>query len=515
MRTPIVVLLIGIAILAIGGAWYGFEIWPQQQFRAGLDRTLATLPPGITATYRNATYSVPTRHAVVTGFAIKGTIGGASPEPFELTIASIETDNADLAFAAAWSDAVAHPEARRPDAAIPVADAIVLKDVAFHANTVNATAETLRLAKPRLYPWALLHDGMPSWSAIEAAARPGSAPKPPNDFKVILRVEAAAMLGAAYDAYEAGPVRFNATTPDGTISYMVRHMTADGFDRGDMRNAVAEVVTGETGLADFSVDRMTMDALDLRQPLMRLMDDEPLAMSLLDGIRLGHVSYSGFSVHQAGQPNIRIGELSIGPVEFTGGLPVKGAFGWTDVAIARDQLPEAKGREAFDQLGLATMTVSFATEYDWDVGRRHLTLRDTTLKIDELGTLGVSAEAEGIVPTMAGLAGAKLTHARLRFEDASLVNRALRAAAAQTGADPAAFRQQIIDTLRQQGTGGSAVSPRLSAAGRTVSDFIASPGVLTVELSPRAPVPFLTLAGVGADPARAAELLNLVVSLQR
>jgi hypothetical protein len=514
MRAPIVIAVIGVAVLAAGGAWYGFEVWPQHQFRAGLDQALATLPPGTTATYRNATYSVPTRHAAITGFAMHGVIAGASPGPFDLTIASIETDNANLAFTAAWSDAVAHPEARRPETAVPVADTVVLKDVAFHSTTVNATAESFRMTKPRLYPWALLHDGLPSWSAIESAARPGTGANP-DDFQVILRVEAAAMLGAAYDSYEAGPARFNATVPGGTASYMIRHMTAGGFDRGVMGNAAAEVVTGETGLADFAVDRMTMDAFDLRQPLMRLMDGEPLAMSLLDGIRLGHVSYSGFSVHQSGQPDVRIGELTIGPVQFTGGLPVKGAFGWTDVTIARDRLPEAKSREAFDQLGLATMTISFATDYDWDVARRHVTLRDTTLKIDELGTLVLSAEADGVIPNMAALTGAKLTHARLRFEDASLVNRALRAAAAESGADPVAYRQQIIAMLRQQSAGGPASSPRLSAAGRVAGDFIASPGVLTIELSPRAPVPFVGLAGMGADPARAAELLGLVVSLQR
>ena len=85
MRTSVVIAVAGVLVLAAGGAYYGHEVYLQRQFRAGLDQTLATLPAGTTATYKDAHYSVVSKQAVVTGLTLHGTIAGPSPQPIEVT----------------------------------------------------------------------------------------------------------------------------------------------------------------------------------------------------------------------------------------------------------------------------------------------------------------------------------------------------------------------------------------------------------------------------------------------
>jgi hypothetical protein len=105
-----------------------------------------------------------------------------------------------------------------------------------------------------------------------------------------------------------------------------------------------------------------------------------------------------------------------------------------------------------------------------------------------------------------------LAHAKLRFEDASLVERLLRMGATMAGTDPAAYRQQIVDLVHQQATTAGGDSPLLVAAGQAAGDFITSPHSLTIELSPKAPVPFIAFMSAAAAPARFAGRVGLAVS---
>src|SRR5271157_3943110 len=149
MRTSVVIAVVGVLALAAGGAYYGLEVHPQQQFRADLDQTLATLPAGTTATYKDAHYSVLSKQAVVTGLTLHGQIAGPSPQPIEVTIDSIETTNPNLDFARAWADATAHTATLAPDTALAVADTIAVKGVIVHSALISGTTETARIDKLR------------------------------------------------------------------------------------------------------------------------------------------------------------------------------------------------------------------------------------------------------------------------------------------------------------------------------------------------------------------------------
>ena len=127
MRTSIVVAVVGVLALAAGGGYYRLEVYPQQRFRAGLDQTLATLPPGTTARYKDAHYSIPSGEAVVSGLTVHAAIPGDAPGQIDVTIESIHLVRPNLDFSRAWATAAANTSGLTPETALPVADSVTLK----------------------------------------------------------------------------------------------------------------------------------------------------------------------------------------------------------------------------------------------------------------------------------------------------------------------------------------------------------------------------------------------------
>jgi hypothetical protein len=513
MRTSVVAAVAGVLVLAAGAGYYGHEVYLQQRFRTGLDQTLAALPPHTIATYKDAHYSVLSHHAVVTGLTLHAEIAGQTPQQIDITIDSIETENPNLDLPSSWNKAVADKAAFTSEMALPVADSITVNGVTVHSAAITMTEDSFRIDKLRVYPWAFLHDGMPALEEIRTSLAPRSQPPTLADLQPLLRAEAAVMLGIAYDAYHAGTMKVAATLPAIEIAYAVNHMTGDGFDRGVMKGGSAEGITGNsTKSGTFSVDRIAMGASDFREPMTRIVNGEALSPALLNGVRIGRIEYGGITVQPPGQPPFHVGSLSIGPVAFAQGMPVSATLAWQDISVSRSQLPDGKARDAFTKLGLETTTTSFALSYDWDVAQQRASLHDTMLKVNELGAITVSADLTNVVANVASLNQTQLAHARLRFEDASLVDRLLRAGAAQAGVDPTAYRQQIAGMMRQPSGKAGENSPLLAAVGQTLGDFITSPHSLTVELSPPAPVSFISLQRAATVPATLADMLGLAVS---
>jgi hypothetical protein len=513
MRPSIVIAAVVVLGFAAGGGYYGLEVFPQQRFRAGLDQALATLPPGTTATYKTARYSVLMHQAIVTGLSVHGQIPGDTPQPFEVTIDSIETTSPNLEFPDLWARAVANPAAFAPDTAIPVADAITLKGAIVHSAAINLTEASVQVAKLRLYPWALLHDGMPSWQEIQASVKPRSQPPELADLRPILRAEAAAMLGIAYDGYAVGAANITESLPGIEAAYDIREVTGGRFDRGIMRGAALRGITlHDNVVGALSIDHVAMSTIDVREPMTRLILGDPLSPAMLNRISIGRIEYAGITAQPPGQPAIHITGFSMGPVTFTDGMPVSGELGWTDIRVSKLQLPDPRAWDAFNQLGLETITVSFALAYDWDVSHQHVSIHDTMLKVDELGTLTLSADFSNIVPGAAAMDQGSLAHLRLRLVDASLVDRLLRMGATSSGADPAAYRALIVAMLRQQPTAGGGNGTVMAAAAHAAGEFIASPQSLTVEFSPPTPIPFVALRNAAMAPVNLATMPGLTVS---
>ncbi|MGH6797331.1 MAG: hypothetical protein ACREDI_02970, partial [Roseiarcus sp.] len=131
---------------------------------------------------------------------------------------------------------------------------------------------------------------------------------------------------------------------------------------------------------------------------------------------------------------------------------------------------------------------------------------------DELGALTLSVDVSDMAPGVDWQNQAHLAHLLLRYDDASLADRALRAGAAQKGADPAAFRQQLIALAQQQAL-ALGNGPAIAAAVKAVIAFLDTPHSLTVELTPPAPLTLAVLQGMAEmPPADRIALLGLTMS---
>jgi hypothetical protein len=512
MRKPIVAAWVAVLALVAAAAYYLLEVFPQHQFRAGLDQALASLPPGTTAAYKEAHYSPVSHQAVVTGVTMHGEIAGNPPQPFDVAIDSIEITNPNLDLPNSWASAAVNPASVSPDAMIAVANSIVIKGVTIHSAMINATEDYAQIINPSLHPWGLLHAGMPSWNDIRGSLMTGSQLRSIADLQPLLHAEAAVVLGFGYDSYEVGSLKATETFPGVDLAFDVGKITGSGFDRGVIKGGTAETIT-VTGpkLGAFSVDRVVIGPTDIREPLTRIVNGEALSPAMLNGMHFGRIEYNGITAQPPGMAATHMGAFSLGPTAFEQGIPVSGELAWTDISVSRNQMPDAESQDAFDKLGLETMTVSFAATYDWDVAQQHASVHDTMLKVNELGTVTLAADLTNLFPNVAAISLGRLAHARFRFENASLVERLLRIGAAQSGIDPAAYRAQIASAALQQSIAIGGGNPMILAAGQSVADFVNSPHSLTIELSPPAPVPFLALQRAAADPAALATMIGLSV----
>ena len=142
--------------------------------------------------------------------------------------------------------------------------------------------------------------------------------------------------------------------------------------------------------------------------MTRIVNGEALSAALLNGIKIGRIEYVGITVQPPDKPSVHVGAFSIGPVAFAQGLPVSGALAFQDIGISRSQLPDPKAQDGFTKLGLETITLSLALSYDWDVAQQRATIHDTMLKVNELGTITVSADLTNVVASVAALTQARL-----------------------------------------------------------------------------------------------------------
>ncbi len=285
MRATVVIAVTCVLIIAAGGGYYGLEVYPHQRFRAGLDQTLATLPPGTAATFKDAQYSVLSHQAVVTGLTVRAETAGPSPRRIDVTIESIETTNPNLDFAGSWNKALANKSSLAADTPLAIADSIVAKGLTVRSSAINVTDDSVRIDNLRIYRWVLLHDGMPSLKEFQAALT--TMPQPPTlaDLQPLLRAEVTAMQGVAYGGYGAGTLKVSATLPGLDFAYEVNKMTGRGFDRGVLNGGTAEgIAIRGTKTGTVSIDRVAMGETDIREPMTRIVNGEARSRAVLNGI---------------------------------------------------------------------------------------------------------------------------------------------------------------------------------------------------------------------------------------
>ncbi|HMK67602.1 MAG TPA: hypothetical protein VK433_03560 [Stellaceae bacterium] len=484
---------------------------PQADPRAALDEQIRQLPPGYTASYKTATFDVVSDTLTVGGVAVH------TPDGMDVSADEIAVIHPSKSFDADWAQAKANPAQFPPDKAVSLAGAISVSGAKLHVQKYDSSIASMRIEGVRLFPWALLHPGVPSYSeAMAKVLAAGPQPKP-EDLEPVLRVQSSWLLGVGYDHYVAETVHVSGTTQAGTelvaIVYDVTKMEGMGMDRGVGVAGTGEGITASIGdKGVFAADRVGFGGINLRKPMTQVLENQTLTPEMLDGLALDKVEYVGMKFTPAGATAIPIGTLMISKIAFTGSVPVSGDVTFGGLKLARSQLIDPKTQEVYDKLGIESMTISFGLSYRWDLDKKRVTVSDLRYKVDELGALNVSVDLAEMTPSLAGAMGGQLAHAVARYDDSSGVERAFKIAAEEQQADPAAFRDQIIQMVGAQAQ-GMGDSPEITAAGKALVAFLQAPKNLTVELAPAQPVPFTTIDALKTmQPPEAAQLLGLKVT---
>jgi hypothetical protein len=520
MRKPVLWIVVLVVAAGAGGyyGWTRLHDYSGEQFRAGLDQWIGTLPPTYSMTYKTAEYNIATDTATLGGVALKGT--GA--QAFDVAIDEIEVSKPSADFAAAWSQAAANPAALAPEKALPVAGSIAVKGTTIHFGTASGTVAAAKLEGLRLYPWALLHSGVPSFADVQAAMIKRSDPPQLADILPLLRFEASILLGIGYDGYTVEDTRMTGTMPATPqmpatdVTYTIHKVSGSRYERGNRGDGQAEGVTiAAPSMGTLTFDRVSMSDMKFEQPLAQLLAGDALAPEMLDGLAVGRIEYAGMHVKTPDGKEVPVGTFAISKIGFAHGVPISGELSYAGLKLSKDAMTDARAKEAFDKLGLDTLTVSLGLSYQWDLEQKRMALHGLTLKIDELGALNLSADLSDMTPGEGWQTRGSLFHARLRYDDASLADRAFKAAASLANTDPAALRQQAIAIVDMRAA-ALGDSPAVAAVVAAVKTFLADPHSLTIELAPPAPVAFSALKAASTlNPGDIAALIGLTVTANK
>jgi hypothetical protein len=509
------------AIIVVGGGIYfifsGGGAGDRERFKAMVDQTIAQAPQGVAVAYKSIDYA-----------ASRGTVKGitlhkADPDALDVTIDEIEFTKPNLDFSTAWAKAANDPKALTPDTAIPLFTGSSAKGVAIKSGIVNGSYASFNTEGARIYPWSLFQPGVGSWSDLQKFMK---APPVTPDFQAmlpLLKFSAAAGMALAVDSYTMESLQISAKappTPNSSpveVSYEIHKIAGRGHDRGTFAEGGAEGISFKAGpMGSGTIERVSIAGYDLRKPMTQLLSATTVAPEMLDGLKIGKVEYSGLSMQYLGMPQpVVLARFAISNIAFSGYVPVSGGFALEGLRLTKAQMPDPNALEAFDKLGLETLTFSVGAGYQWDLAKKSIALRDIVLKVDELGSLNFAADVAEITPNMLGAMQAQLAHALLKYEDHSLVERAIKAAAADQHRDAASFRTMMVALVQDQAA-HFADSPPLAAAAKALVEFIGAPHSLTIELSPPKPVAIMTLQGaVTTPPPQLATTLGLAVTANK
>ncbi|HMA49591.1 MAG TPA: hypothetical protein VKP60_07545, partial [Magnetospirillaceae bacterium] len=329
-----------------GGAYYFFSAGTQNSIKQQLDQALQRLPPGWTAGYKSIDVGLAARSLELKGFELHGT----GSTKLDLAIDKVDVSDLSLdflSFLTKLPEAAAHPETLGPDQAMPIADAIAATGATLRMNGQEFRLGSGHVDKPRVYLWALLHPGVPSYGEVLKLVQHPDAVSQPEEMLPVLRFEAAAMLGVAEDSYDFQDMSGKVTValpdkPATDATYAIRKLSGSGIDRGKMASAVADGMAVKTGPGgDVTIDHLAITGLDARDVLTRALTATTFDPAMVDGLTLAKLEYSGLTARPPQpQPPITLGSVTVSDLAFAHGLLVSGEFSVAGFKVSRAQMTD-------------------------------------------------------------------------------------------------------------------------------------------------------------------------------
>jgi hypothetical protein len=527
-----IVLGLGSALVAILIIVY-LRSASHQGANVGLQRLLADLPPGMTATHGAASYD-----PILGNFSVA-----------DLTLLR----NGAPVFSAAHLQASGVVQGAGNDVPQRVAH-LSMQDVAvlpsFHAARMELTglalADLRDVTDPDRYP-----GGKPAWTdkrmlleQFDAADLSLEQPMPGGKTVSLLRIAHATLENLAGRPADVPPTPENLRTPafwaallrvtseksavatkidlvqPGKPHVTIGSDTTEDVDQGRIGSVRLQDMRVDGGTSDNPVlaklADLSVSGVDVTSALAKLIaarNDPKQAGNFMLGPQFSTKMHaSGGDITLGKGPHIQLASMDTAQDRKPDGTKT-GEFTMRDFSVAYDHaiIPPAQ-EAALKRFGMSVFVFDVDAASTANVNAQHGTLTRFDVAARGLGTLHLTGQASG--PIFDGqsrsqpeawpvLQQTRLENATLRWEDASLTNRIFDAVAENRGTTPEALRTQVgLMTI-----GLAMILPNQPDAGAQVSAFINNPKTLTISLAPPKPV---TIGEVLAAPMAArASLLGV------
>ncbi|WP_457093920.1 hypothetical protein [Microvirga sp. P5_D2] len=322
-----------------------------------------------------------------------------------------------------------------------------------------------------------------------------------------------------------------ASSATGRIQRMA-YASGSGQQPADMRIEGLEVVEdknvvkiGTMALTGFSIAPTLEGLKNLQGKKPEEFDAATLRMLIptLGTLRLSGIDIDAMSKPEEGKQPERT-KLTVEDFALTADKPVNGIP--TNIRIeqrnATFALPADSNDDLVQQLaalGYKTVTSSFAVAANWNEAASEIKLSEVSLQGQEIGSISLNGLIGNVSKDLfstdeataaAAAIGLKAKEAHLVVEDKGLLNRYLTQAAKDQKTKPEALRKLYAGAVPLVLSSMIGSSEQASTLAEAISKFIAKPGKLTIDATPKNPSGFGFMDAVlAAEPADALEKLNI------
>jgi hypothetical protein len=299
--------------------------------------------------------------------------------------------------------------------------------------------------------------------------------------------------------------------------FQIGSNTISNYDGGKIADYaiddIAFVATKKPGTV--KVGKLELADIDATHLLARLASEPappPPPRKLMNDLRVQGFSLADLKVDIPHAPLLKIASIDSHTLSTQGDFSTSGGtIRDLDVITTGRDLPPA-AVQSLQNFGMQDFSMDLDAEGSFDRGTGHLVAKREDFKFKRLGTLHVTADIDGLKTDAAADAAepapfhtARLIHAELTWDDASLVGRIFHLAALRTGQSEEALRATMAIPL----AAAVAYFPEQPDIADQLNAFLDGRHSLAVTLAPPAPVLFTDVAA--APPNEKAQMLGVMV----
>ena len=482
--------LIGVlVVLVIAGAFLAVRLGGRHEARSVLEQSLASLPPGYTATHGATDYDAITDTFTVHDFVLRhdglkvagagvAVVSGAHPQALQAVFDPASYPDGKPA----WTD-------RRP-----------------LLGHVDLTALELYPPTPGAAPLKIRHVVLESLSGRPFIRPPTAANRSAIDFQTdaaqALSVKSLAVEDLAYS--EAGQGHFS-----------IASETLSGYDGGRLDNFTVQSIdlsaTASHPAASFSLAKLSLSRLDAKAALAAMQGAgafdaktrQEIAMRAYGALTIGSGTIEGVALKITPGPRLELAsEEYTTSTETNGVRQGKGTLHGFTIAAGDSTLPPT-AHALMQSFGTDQIALDMDAVTHIDDSGKHFTVDDLNMALRDLGTLHIKAKLDGYDPIamrspdraarQSAMMKVIVNQATIEWDDASLTNRIINVVAQQRNSTPEQVRAAAAMPLAAL----SVMVPDQPDAAAQITAFLNDPHKLVVTLNPATP---MSLGDVAALP---------------